>query len=187
MTAMDSYEVLGILSILSVWLCCGFLVYKWPGKLNMSLSQHAAQTRAASVYYAVLLIPAVTGFYLFMSRWFIPTFKLDPSVRYILLAGTAGQYVACLIPDTKGLKSHIHQIAAYTMAATLSFMVVYLVFAANISMFSRVLNIVILVAMIYLYGLFLFVPKSRQKFLIYQSLYVILFHLAILSTTYINH
>ena len=186
MQAVESYKILGPLSILIIWAGLAFLVRKWPGELTMSLSRHAAQTKRASVYYALLLIPAVTMFYLFMTKWFIPTFHIPTAATYILAIGVLGQYVACLIPDTKGLASKVHQIGGYTMSVTLSIMLFLVIFASQASTAARWIDFIIMCIMVYLYGLFLFVPKARERFLIYQSSYVVLFHVSILVATYIR-
>jgi len=182
----ENVKILGPLSIVIIWLGLAFLVYKWPGKLDMSLSRHAAQTKRASVYYALLLMPAVTVFYIFMTKWFMPTFQLPMIAQYILATGVLGQYVACLVPDTKGMASKIHQVGGYTMSVTLGVMLGFIIFASRVSTTARWIDIFIVAIMVYLYGLFLFVPKARQRFLIYQSLYVALFHVAILVATYIR-
>lgn len=184
MQAVESFKMLGPLSVFTIWIGLAFLVYKWPGKLDMSLSRHAAQTKWASVYYASLLMPAVAAFYLFMTRWFIPTYHLPKLATYVLLIGVLGQYIACLVPDTTGVASKIHQAGGYTMSVTLSIMLWLTIFASGTSAAARWIDIVIVGVMAYLYGLFLFVPKARKRFLIYQSTYVVLFHTAILVATY---
>jgi hypothetical protein len=184
MEIYESFKPLGLLSILTIWVGCAFLVYRWPGKLNMSLSHHAAQTKESKIYYALLLIPAVTAFYVFMLKWFIPTFELSEMALYVLTFGVLGQYVACIVPDTKGWASKVHQVAAYIMSVTLSIMLGFVIFSQTISTFSYWSTLIILVIMLFLYARFLFVPKTKEKFLIYQSTYVMLFHLAILICTY---
>jgi len=186
MSAIEIFKILGPLSVFTMWIGLAFLVYKWPGKLDMSLSRHAAQTKWASIYYAALLMPAVAAFYLFMTRWFIPTYHLPEVANYILLIGVLGQYVACLVPDTTGNASKIHQAGGYTMSVTLGIMLGLTVFAAEISTVARWIDVTIVCLMTYLYGLFLFVPKAREHFLIYQSAYVVLFHVAILVATYVH-
>lgn len=113
-------------------------------------------------------------------------FHLPGFAYYVLLIGVLGQYLACLVPDTKGWVSKLHQTGAYTMSVTLGIMTGLIVFASRVSAPARLVDLFLLGAMVYLYGLFLFVPKSRERFLFYQSAYVALFHVAILVATYLR-
>ena len=97
----------------------------------------------------------------------------------------ACQFVTAWTPDTGKALKWIHRIAAYSLAAFFPVLLYILINSAYISLFAQVIAAIAILMMSVFWGLFIFVKSSRAKYLIYQSLYLVSFHVSILAATYI--
>ncbi len=182
-TADPSFKFLGILSILIVWSGLLFLLYKWPSTKSMSFSLHAAQTRAGQIYYFFLFLITLPLFYLFVVKWYVPALDLPPAFTYLVIAGVLGQLLAVIVPAVEGTKEKIHNFGAFLMALTMIPLSVLVSFA-EIPTFVKILAITSVVYMISSAILYFYVKSARANYLYFQAVYIALFHIVIITSTY---
>jgi hypothetical protein len=96
----------------------------------------------------------------------------------------AAQLIAAWIPAIPGWKSKIHTSVAYFMAFLFIPLAIEII-AASISNVARFIDVLCLVYMVAAWYLLVMLRKARQKYLLYQSLYVIAMQIIILSSAYI--
>lgn len=150
----------------------------------MSFSLHAAQTRGGQIYYFLLFAITLPLFYLFVIEWFTPTLELGAEFNYLVTAGVLGQLLAVLVPATPGRKEQIHNLGAYLMAATM-IPASILIALSHPPLFVSAVAATGAVYMIGASFLFLFVKRSHAYFLYFQAAYIAMFHVIIISSTYV--
>jgi len=184
-TPDTSFKSLGILSIIIVWGGLLFLLSKWRGDKSMSFSLHAAQTKSSKIYYFSLFLITIPLFYLFIIKWYVPSFDLPNIFTYFVTAGVLGQLIAVIVPAIKGRKEQIHNFGAYSMAFSMVPISVFIAFA-DIPPPVRILTIVGIIYMIGAILLFFYVKRTHSSYLYFQAAYIALFHAIIISSTYIR-
>lgn len=178
-------KFLGLISIVLIWGGLLFLLYKWPGKPSMSFSLHAAQTKAAQIYYCFLFLVSLPLFYIFIVGWYVPTFQLNGWFITLTTVGVIGQLIAVAVPALPGRKTTIHNIAAYTMAAT--FIPLTLLVATTES-FTEYARVIAIAAALYMLGTlisYMYVKHLREKYLYFQAGYIAAFHVVIVVSAYL--
>lgn len=182
---MEVYKILGPIAVVQLWACLLFMIHKWPGNKSLTYSGHAATSKQASVYYFVVFTIHLVLLYLFVSRWFVPTFDLPLAFLNIIRIALLGQLIALLVPSTGGRKTTIHDIAAYCMHMLLMPLSLFVVFGDNFSLVSRVVA-----ALTALYMVFVWIVFSLNKFsnyrLILQTFYGLSFHTVLLVATFVR-
>lgn len=181
---LGAVKHLGLISIIFVWAGLIFLIRKWKGNVSMTFSQHAAQTKAAQIYYFLLFAIELPLFALFMYGWFMPQFDLP--VWFGVFFGTAivAQLVAVIIPETKGRRVAVHRYAAFLMGDCIVPLMLIIALSANFDSFVRVaawLAVFILIAII---AILLPQKGYHPKALVLQASYFAVFHAVILLATY---
>lgn len=176
-------KFLGVSSIALMWL--GFLVLlkKWPGNKSMTLSQHAAQTKASMIYYFLLFLFALPMFLLFIFKWFIPEFNMPFVFGVVVSLCVASQALAVIFPEI-GRFVAFHRYSAFSMA--LLMLPIVALIGLNAS-FSPVVRAVASVALVYqLIVVALLLPNRgyHKNVLLLQTTYVAAAHIVILGAAY---
>jgi hypothetical protein len=149
----------------------------------MSFSLHAAQTKVGQLYYFGLFGVTLPMFYLFVTRWYVPALALPRIYVYLAIVAILGQLVAIIVPAVDGLKEKIHDTGAYLMTFALAPLTALLVLSAAPAAI-KVLAIVGTLYMVSSVVLFFALKTTRARYLFYQAVYVAVFHLIILVSTY---
>jgi hypothetical protein len=157
-----SYKLVGPLCIFAIWIIGYSMVRVWPGEQSMSLSQHAAAHKKSYVLFATSL--SLTGiiFYVFCIKWLIPTF----------------------VPDKPGIMSQIHNLVAYGEAILLPIMLLILFRSTYLTTFARATAILAAGLELSYVIMFIGVKSLREHYLLYQSSYSVIFHIAILMSVF---
>jgi len=187
MSPDETFKPLGIISILFAWIVIGILLFKFKGHKGMSISQHAAAFHGSYLMMAVMESLALPVFSLFMVKWFAPTWDLPNFFMIGMVVAAAGILIAGWIPDTAGWQRITHRILAY--GSYLLFIPLGFTFyvLADIPLVARIAWLVALGYMIWCLVFFLFKRKTAYKYHLYlQAPYLGLFHLAILTSTYLR-
>lgn len=179
------YRELGVISIAIIWLGLIFLIVKWPGNRAMTFSQHAAQSRAALIYYFFLFVFTLPLFYLFMTRWFVPRFHFADMFMWFYTAGISMQLVAVTVPETKGLKVFIHRNSAFLMSLLLMPLLTMILVNSNVDITARLITCTALVVQITIAAAT--IPKNgyHKDVLVLQATYIAVFHVSILAAVYL--
>lgn len=178
-------EYLGLVLVPISWITIGYIVYKWRGTYAMSISQHAASAKGAYNLLFVTLIAGGLVFYYWLLAWFTPHLELPKTFSYVLSLTMLLQIVAGAIPDSTGWKHRTHQSAAYFMAVLYIPLTYLIVASENISTLAKVVGAVCISYIFFSAYLFFFVKKTRNYYLIFQSLYIFAFQIIILSAAYL--
>jgi len=84
------------------------LVKYWPLGWWYSFSQHAAQAKSATIYYAVLFTIVLILLNVFVFAWFIPSFQISIIFGLLFLLSSILQVACTLLPE-KGRTIKIHR------------------------------------------------------------------------------
>ena len=178
--SMNLYELLGILSIIWLWSSFFILTRLWPGNISMTFSEHAAQTRGSIVYYFLTFSVFLISFYVFIIRWFVPTFQLSKLFSVFMTLASLGEFVALIVPTTGGIKTRIHDCASFCMLGLLVPLSGLIAVSPHFPMFIRVFASLVAPGMIFICLLFTFDKRTLHYKLIAQIVYGGSFHLLVL-------
>lgn len=134
------------------------LVNRWPRGWEYSFSQHAAQTKSATVYYAILCVLVLVPLNIFLFAWFIPAFHMSLVFGYLFLLASILQ-IACTILPEKGETIKIHRWLAGASAMLLPPCLGFL-YAGDIGVHAR---ITIIIAAILMVAIMLWVALDTQR------------------------
>jgi len=179
-------QLLGLFSIAISWVAGGYIVYRWPAGTMKTLSKHAAANRSASILFAVVLAGGGALFYYFMVQWFIPTFGLGQLFFQLITLAFIAQCVTGIFPDQAGWQSVVHTAGAYTLAVLFIPLTALIIDCPAISTEAR---IVASLCMLYMFATFVAVViggRAKDRYLIFQSLYIVAFQVVILAATFLR-
>lgn len=179
-------EPLGALSILMSWVAGFYLLTKWRGTKSMSISQHAASTKHAYLLFAATLTFGGSLLYVFILDWFMPHLGLGFWFGLLYTVTFLAQLVAAWVPDTHGLAHRVHFWAAYFMAFLFMPLALYVTIAEHISLAARIVSILCLGYMFVAWIIFVTLRKAREKYLVFQALYIVAMQVVILAASYIR-
>ena len=177
---MQGYKYVGVISIALTWLAISFVLYKWPVLRSKSISKHVSAYKESYLLFAILTSVSLVLFYLFMFKWFIPVFTLPLGFKLVLIIGLILEFITVWIPDSTGLKHSVHNFTGYSAAFLLLVMTSFIVASPAASTFVKLVSLIATATMFSIFGFFLSVKSARQQHLIYQSVYIVSFHIAIL-------
>jgi len=180
------YKHFALLGFVLFWTTAAYMVKKWQGSKSMSLSKHAASHPVATVLFGATIIVSMTLYLLFIFKWFEPTFHLGKYFSYLNIVIATGFSIAALIPDTNGLPHRIHHHVAYTAAWLLMLPMAMLSIASTVIVPLRIVALIGFITMFVLWIRFLTIKNTRERHLIYQIVYFLIFDVTILLTTYIS-
>ncbi|HEX8763260.1 MAG TPA: hypothetical protein VF733_05925 [Candidatus Saccharimonadales bacterium] len=158
----------------------------WGKDHALSLSGHAAKQRTSYAVFLTGLTTAGVLFYLFGSQWLAPTLQLNVVFSVLLAAATFLELITALVPDAGGVRGTIHRLAAWSMALCMGLLSILVVVAPSMHGLAQIMCAMLAVYMVFTLLLFLFVPRTRTHFLLYQSSYVLSFFVIMLIAAYVR-
>lgn len=179
------FQYMGLILVPISWLAGIYLVRKWRGTYAMSISKHAASAKGATKLFAIVLGGGSVLFYWWLIQWFTPHLELGTRFVVLLCFTAAAQIIVALVPDSVGWRHHIHQKVAVTMAVCYAPLAYLILTSGKITNFARLIGYLFIAYVIMVVVLFFFVKKSREYYLIFQSLYIAAFQLVILTAAYL--
>ncbi len=179
-------EYVGLWAIMLQWVAIGYLLTRWRGTNEMSISMHAASQRSALWLFVCSVGLSSSALIYWMLVWLMPTYRLGIGFSLITIITVMLLAVAVAVPDREGVRRRIHRLAAYSMAASLIGIVASLTISENISMTARLIGLAAVLYMLMVWTLFLFVPRARPHYLIFQTSYIAFFHFGILAAAYLH-
>lgn len=179
------FQHLGLLLVLVSWLAGFYLIAKGRGKTMPTISRHAASSRRASLLFAAVLIGLGIVFYVWLLVWFCPHLQLGTVFKIILTMAVACQIVTALAPDTRGLSRLIHRHAAYAMATLYLPLLALILAAPHISLPAQIIDTAAGVYMLATFVSVVLLGEAKARYLLFQSLYIMVFQTAILAAAYL--
>ena len=152
----------------------------------MSYSKHAAATNAGAVYYFCTFAPTLALLFLFVQKWFAPTFRLPSVFVSLTLFAVTGQFFALLIPSKGGRMTLWHDLTSYVMFILLVPLCIIIFQCQEISLVARTASLLAAGYMVTTWVLILMTKYFHKHFLILQTIYGASFHLVILLATYVR-
>lgn len=180
----ESYKSLGLLSILITWVALAILLYKFRGHRSLSISKHAAAYKRAYLLMAITETIALPMFYIFISKWFVPSFQLPTLFTICVGLSVIGFLLAAWIPDTKGLSSIVHGIGGYGAAMLFVPATTVLYLSPVLSSPTKLFTLIVLAYQIVSVTLFNSIEKTKEYHLYLQTGYILLFQVLIIFATY---
>lgn len=152
----------------------------------MTYSSHAAQTKQGIVYYFVTFSAHLILLTVFAFKWLAPALGLSPVFLWLLVIAVIGQLLALLIPSTGGKMTTLHDITAYSMHFLLTPMAFIISLGSNIPTVTKNCTLALSFCMAFLLILFVFVKRTKDYSLYFQTAYGLSFHVVILLSTYLR-
>lgn len=182
---LEEVKYFGVYSIVICTTVPLYLMYKWKADKATTLSRHVAQDKQTYLIFAIGSVVWQALFLAFMLGWFLPTFKLGTVLAMIITIGTACQLISAWIPDTAGLSSKVHRVAAWTMGVVMYIFTVWMCLSPSITGFARPFSLMALLLMTGLLLNLLNYTKTSSRALMLQSFYIGLFYATVLVVGYI--
>lgn len=186
MQVHENYEILGLISIVWLWMCLWFMIWHWRGNTTMTYSSHAAQTKQGIVYYFLTFSTHLVLFTVFAVTWLVPTLNVPRVFLPLLFCAVAGQEIALLIPSTGGKMTIVHDAMAYFMHFLLTPLALLVVFYSNVPALTKVLATAPLFSMLGVLFVFIRYKDSNKHALYLQTAYGLSFHIVILLVMYLR-
>ncbi len=180
---------LGAASIAMLWLTIAYILTKWPIDRRLTISRHVARHRQSFVLFAIVSTLGLVLFYIFSQAWLVPTYQLPPSFLRLLFLVTALQIGASLTPDSSrpDAITKLHTFCAYLAAMLLPALIAYIALAPGVSPTLRAVAWTSDLLMLACFGvLALRVKLLIDNYLISQAAYIALFHIVILTATFLG-
>jgi hypothetical protein len=152
----------------------------------MSFSRHAAANKTAFTMMAILEPFLLVGFFLFIYKWFVPTFKLPILIDVCVAIAASGLIVASWVPDVPGTKRTIHEFTAYGAALMFVPISLMMCLAAGLPTLVKGAWILAFTYNTACAAFFIVSKKAKDYHLYLQAPYFVFSHAAILMTVYIR-
>lgn len=184
MPAAEWYKVLGILSVLLTWSSIMYILLRIPRNIARSISHHAAQRKESYRIFALGMTGALVCMTVFVLKWLTPALQLPGYLVALFLFAIALEMVTTWVPLTQGRRFAIHQWCSYGTAVIIPVILILLAWSPKISTAALWVDVLAIAFIVTFWFMFFFVKKSRALYLVYQSLYIAAFHLALLSIVF---
>lgn len=179
-----SYKYFGLLAMVILTLGLLFVVRRWPRGVGYTFSQHVALRLSSQIYYAALFFVTMPLLVLFFVKWFVPEFAVSQWFTALVILSAIAQCACTLVPETGGLRSHIHRALAGVSAVLLIPALLVLPSAS----FSTAQNAAFLLSAAILAAIAAIVALNggqHRYFLLLQTLYFAFFFAPVLYISYL--
>ncbi len=176
---------LGLISIVVAWASIVALVTGLRLGSEHSISRHAASNKIAYFLMAFTETLLLSLFTVFTIFWFGPHFKAPTLLTVVIVGSALGLVIAAWVPDIKGVRRIIHEYTSYGAFLLMIPATTLIITLPKLGSFARFMATLTLFYMISTVLLFSLSPKVKRFHLYFQMVYLLSFHLVILSAVYI--
>lgn len=119
---MNTWQLIGILSIYMLATCLLVLVLRWPLGIHHTFSRHASQSVRLSVYYMLVFSITMPLLLLSFVYWVVPSHTLTNWITYLLGVSIITQIICTFFPESNSdrQRSFIHRVFAGISATLLA-------------------------------------------------------------------
>lgn len=179
------FDYFGLIAVLASWVIGAFVVIRLGPTRHKTISEHIASTRLGYLLGVAALAVIGALFYLWILGYLVPKLELGVTFIALLTVAVMLQIVAGLVPDdARTWRSKLHRMVAYGEAALFVPLSVLLTISPQTSSAGVIVGCMTLGYFVISVILYTFVPKSRDHYLFFQALYIIVFQVQILVTAY---
>lgn len=182
----DWTKYLGLLSLLLTWLAVLIVLCNNPREFHKSISHHAAKRAKIYRIFALLISMALLFMFGFLVLWLVPALSMAMALTALFTIALLMELMTTWVPLTEGKKFHIHNTLSYGTALLMPIICLGIIFTTPLPSLALIIMCVALAIMLALLGMFFLVPKSLEKYLIYQSIYIAAFQLAIVVLPFLE-
>lgn len=174
-------KIFGIFSILLTWVAILLVLTRTSREMSKSISHHAALKRPEYYIFALLMTISVISMWVFMVYWVVPALQLSIGFTVLFSIAATLEIITTLIPLTSGWRRKVHETTSYGAALLVAVMIGWILTSPVLSTAATSICLIAIVGMIVFFLLYFFVKSTHKHHLVYQSLYVALFHLSLLT------
>ena len=182
----DWTQYLGLLSLIFTWLAILIVLCNNPREFHKSISHHAVKRLRIYRVFALLVSLALLLMFGFLVLWLIPAFSIATPLTALFTIALLMELMTTWVPLTEGKKFHIHNTLSYGTALLMPIIYLGIIFTTPLPALALIIMCVALAIMLTLLGMFFMVPKSLEKYLTYQSIYIAAFQLAIVVLPFLK-
>lgn len=181
----DVYKAFGAVGFAIGWLAIALLIITQEFKKDDEVSRHSSYSQNIFVVTALLESTALTLFALFTVKWMAPTFDLSALFSIFCTAIAISMLIAAWFPAT-GPQAKLHDFMTGLATVLCIPVIALVVFAPGIGSVATFVNSVVLVGLIGSMVLFIKSKTVRAHRLYFQSFYIFIFDIALLSAAYLR-
>lgn len=163
-----------------------YVPVRWPGGLHMTFSQHVARARWSKIYYSLLFLVTLPLLLWFFIAWFVPEKDLPAAFMWFAIVAVIFQIACTFVPEIGGVRTKVHRILAGISGLAMLPLMIILALAEHLSFFTKLVALVMLIAMLVLLTIALRNQNGHGKALLLQIGYYACFFIAILAATYVG-
>jgi hypothetical protein len=178
-------KYLGLISFIIIVGGLFFTVWRWPGGLHMTFSQHVARRRSSVVYYSLFFALSLPLLCIFLVDWFAPTYQLPSWYNLLVIVSSIFQFLCTLVPEITGWRVIAHRILTGVSGVLLLPATALIITSPVITRTDKVLAGTCLAGMTILLAIALKNQKHYPYALLLQGGYYLLFFVPILFITYL--
>lgn len=177
-------QIIGVISVILTWCAIAFILLVNLRVLEKSVSHHAAMDSKNHFIFAILMSVSLIALSAFIYFWLIPAYNL--SILFVIVVSLAIvlEFITTWVPLTSGWRHTVHQICSYGAALLLPVLTILTALSPGVSNITMWVSFGSLGVMLALLCMFVFVKSVRRHYLIYQNIYILAFHISLLSTLY---
>ncbi len=179
------FAYLGLILVGITWLAGAFMLTKWRGENRPTISRHASSTKGAYWLFLALLVGGGSVFYVWLVDWFAPHLQLGTVFKSVLTLVILCQIVTAVVPDIGERRKLVHHLAASIMCVLYIPLATLILTSSRLSLLARIVVVVAAAYMVVALVWVVILNRNRDRFLLFQTLYVMIFQSAILTAAYL--
>lgn len=173
---------LGVIALALLFIIATFILLKWPPSKRQSFSENVARKPASQWLFSISFTIVTFLYYTFLAFWLGPHLAVMPVYYFLVGASFIAQLVLTWIPARGNRMLKVHTYAALVVAIIMLLLVGTML--PSLSLLQALLSGLFLLFGLVLAYLYIFVPKARRNYLLFQLVYFASFWLLILFLTY---
>lgn len=182
----ELYPYMGLLSFILTWFAISYVLYKNPRELSKSISHHASKDIRVYRVFAVTMTAALLLLTAYLSLYLIPTANLPIVLVSLFVIAIILELLTTWIPLSDDRRFHPHAVLSNTAAFLMPVITTGLVFSSHLKSAALTVAYMGLVVMVGLLVVFFAIPKARNTYLVYQSMYILAFLLTIVLVPFLS-
>ena len=186
MTSDLLIRAVGVISVLLSLFAIWFILFMSELDVSKPISFHVAIARRNHYIFGVLMSIALIEMGFFIYLWLIPHYHL-PGV-FSIIAGIAIilEIITTWIPLTTGWRKLVHNICSYGTALLLPVLLLLVLMSPEIGIVLFYICLTSTALMLIFLFLFFLVKSTHTRYLLFQTSYIFLFNISILSLALIK-
>lgn len=175
------YKYSGLVAFVLTWFAVFYVLYRSPREFDKSISHHAAKNTKKYIVFAVLISLALFFLSIFAFLWLAPHLSLNGYLVALFAIAIVMELLTTWIPLTEGRTYHMHNLLSYGTALLLPIIVLGIILTSSLGFEALFMAYGGAIVMTGLLIVFFTVPAAHKKYLVYQSVYIAAFQLAIVT------